>query len=231
VPDSLLDPRAQHAVIRNDRQCGNRGGVCAFVSKKLRCLPLSLPSVVTGMDLACFDVFCNSSKYRFIWFYRPPGTDAVSRHTAGLLCNALEEFATVDIPTFIDTGLNCPNIDWQSHSRVIGEIDCAFGDFTTGNGYVQCVMEATRGNNILDLVFCNDPILMSHIDVLPPFSSSDHNAIEFVISCESTDYSIDSGETRKRYLWSEDDYESMAAYLHQVRWPDLLTTNFTANDL
>ena len=86
-------------------------------------------------------------------------------------------------------------------------------------------------SNILDLVFCNDPILMSHIDVLPPFSSSDHNAIEFVISCESTDYSIDSGETRKHYLWSEGDYESMAAYLHQVRWPDLLTTNFTANDL
>ena len=38
-------------------------------------------------------------------------------------------------------------------------------------------------------------------------------------------------KTRKHYLWSEGDYESMAAYLHQVRWTDLLTTNFTANDL
>jgi len=27
VPDSLLDPRAQYAVIRNDRQCGNGGDV------------------------------------------------------------------------------------------------------------------------------------------------------------------------------------------------------------
>ena len=97
------------------------------------------------------------------------------------VCSALEELATVNIPTFIVTDLNCPNIDWQSHSRVIGEIDSAFVDFATGNCYVQCVISS----NILDMVFCNDPILMSHIDVLPPFSGSDHNAIEFVISCES----------------------------------------------
>ena len=170
------------------------------------------------MSRSLFIAIFNQSQRQFHFlsssFYEPsssPGTDAVSRHTVGLLCSALEELATVDIPTFIVTDLNCPNIDWQSHSQAIGEIDSACVDFTTGNGYVQCVMEATRGNNILDLVFCNDPILMSHIDVLPPFSSSDHNAIEFVISCESTDYSIDSGETRKRYLWSEGDYESMAA--------------------
>ena len=70
------------------------------------------------------------SKYRFILFYRPPGTDDVSRHTA---CSALEELAAVDIPTFIVTDLNCPNIDWQSHSRAIGEIDGAFVDFKTSN--------------------------------------------------------------------------------------------------
>ena len=115
----------------------------------LRCLPVSLSSVVTDndVDLVCFDVFCNASKYRFILFYHPPGTESVTRHTAGLLCiNALEEFATVDIPTFIVTDLNCPNIGWQSHSQFIGEIDSAFIDFMTGNGNVQCVMEATRGS-------------------------------------------------------------------------------------
>ena len=45
LPDSLLDPRAQYAVIRNDRHCGNGGGVCAFVSKRLRCLPNQIKSI------------------------------------------------------------------------------------------------------------------------------------------------------------------------------------------
>ena len=83
----------------------------------------------------------------------------------------------------------------------------------------------------MDLVFCNEPILMSYIDVLPAFGCSDHNSVEFMISCEFTDRSDDSGEICKIYLWSQGDYESMAVYLNQVRWSDLLTTNFTANDL
>ena len=232
VPDSLLDPRGHYIVFRSDRLRGNGGGVCAFVSKKFRCLPVDLSSSAADIDLVCFDiVFSSALKYRFILFYRPPGTDDVSRHTASLLCNALERLATADIPTFIVTDLNCPNIDWLLQSRATSEIDAIFADFMIDNGYVQCVKEATRGSNILDLVFCNEPILMSCIEVLPQFSSSDHNSIEFVVSCESTDWSGDSGETRKRYLWSQGDYESMATYLCQVRWSDLLTTNFIANDL
>jgi len=50
-------------------------------------------------------VFSSALKYRLIVFYRRPGTDVVSHHTASLPCNALEQFATADIPTFIVTYL------------------------------------------------------------------------------------------------------------------------------
>ena len=232
VPGSLLDPRGQYTILRSDRKHGSGGGVCAFISKKLRCIPVSLLPVYSDIELICFDVVsCNASKYRFILFYRPPGTDTFSRHSAGLLCNALEQLATVDIPTFIATDLNCPSIDWRLYSRGNGDIDRLFADFMLDNGYVQHVTEATRGSNILDLVFCNEPILMSYVKVSPPFGGSDHNSVEFAISCDPTDYSVDSSENCKRYLWSEGDYESMSAYLQNVRWSDLLTTNFTSNDI
>ena len=232
VPNSLLDPKDQYFVLRSDRQHGNGGGVCAFVNKKFHCLSVDLPFHAADIDLVCFDtVFSSALKYRFILFYRPPGTDMASYHTANLLRNALEQLATADIPTFIVTDLNCPNIDWQLQSRTTGVIDTIFSDFLTNNGYVQCVRDATRGSNVLDLVLCNEPILLSSIDVLPPFGGSDHNSIDFVVLYNSTDWSPDSDEMHKRYLWSQGDYESMAAYLHQVRWCDLLTTNFTANDL
>jgi len=98
------------------------------------------------------------------------------------------------------------------------------------NGYEQCVTEPTRGSNVLDLVLCNEPILISSINVSPPFGSSDHNSIELRVSCYAAERPTDR-ESYKRYLWSQGDYESMALYLNGVRWNDLLTTNFSPNAL
>ena len=79
---------------------------------------------------------------------------------------------------------------------------------------------------MLDLALCNEPILMSNIDVLSLSGSSDHNSIEFVVLYNPTDSSPDSDEKHKRYLWSQGDYESMAAYLHPVSYTHLtLPTN------
>ena len=39
-PDSLLDPAGKYTVIRKDRQSGSGGGVCALISKSLRCVAL-----------------------------------------------------------------------------------------------------------------------------------------------------------------------------------------------
>jgi len=80
------------------------------------------------------------------------------RHFAPAKCLTSVMHAVTSVFSII-----CPNIDWQSHSQATGEIGSAFVDFTTGNGYVQCVMDAVRGSNILDLVFCNDPILILQV--------------------------------------------------------------------
>ena len=107
-----------------------------------------------------------------------------------------------------------------------------FVDFMVDHGFTQFVTEPTRCNNVLDLLFCNDPILMSSVDVVAPFGSSDHNAVEFpVLSKADVIADDDTCDYGRRYIWAQGDYQSMAAYLHNIRWAEILTTNFTPNDL
>jgi len=37
----------------------------------------------------------------------------------------------------------------------------------------------TKGDNMLDLVLCNDLYVVSCIDVIEPYSNSDHSMVEF----------------------------------------------------
>ena len=87
-------------------------------------------------------------------------------------------------------------------------------------------------NNILDLVFANEPILLSSIRVSTPFSGSDHNAVDFELCADNmTQIRSSRTSTYKVYLSSEGDYDSMCRYLRDVKWDDLLTTNFTSDSI
>jgi len=70
-PDSLLDPAGKYTVVRKNRQSGSGGGVCALISKSLRCVALEQFSQ-SDVDIICLDIIRSSTKIRFILFYRPP---------------------------------------------------------------------------------------------------------------------------------------------------------------
>jgi len=111
-------------------------------------------------------------------------------------------------------------------------VDRLFVNFMLSNGFTQCVTEPTRENNIHDLVFANEPILLSSIRVSTPFSSSGHNSVDFDLCTDNmTQRSSSPTSTYKTYLWSEGDCDSMCAYLRGVKWDDLLTTNFTSDSI
>ena len=234
TPSSLLDPKGEYMVFRKDRSDKAGGGVCAFVSKKLRCLECVQFNVTTDPEIICFDVLMRSDKYRFIVFYRCPKEGLLGRTEAETLCNALQSRIVDATTTFILADLNCPNVDWSLPVQCGSYIDRLFLNFMSSNGFKQCVTEPTRQNNILDLVFVNEPILMSDINVSTPFSSSDHNSVEFNLCIESGTRARNnptSTSTYKMYLWSEGDYVSMCAYLREIKWADLLTVNFTADGI
>ena len=96
-------------------------------------------------------------------------------------------------------------------------VDRLFVNFMLSNGFTQCVSTPTTESNILDLVFANEPILLSSIRVSTPFSSSDHNAVDFQLCADNmTQIRSSRTSTYKVYLWSEGDYDSMCRYLRDV---------------
>ena len=52
-----------------------------------------------------------------------------------------------------------------------------FLDSINDNGLEQLVLEPTRGKNVLDLIFCSHPHIISDINIIP--GMSDHEAILF----------------------------------------------------
>ena len=103
----------------------------------------------------------------------------------------------------------------------------------------QLVKDPTRisessSSNILDLIFCNDPMSIQITNHLPPLSTSDHNIVEFIIfppfntSCSPlvsnyhTHKITDSGDppqiTLYKYNWSAADYISISNHLLQFDW-------------
>ena len=77
---------------------------------------------------------------------------------------------------------------------------------------------------------------MHSVYALPPFGLSDHDSIFFSLSlplCNSLPptCNTDSQTATKKYIWEQGDYSSMSVYLSQYVWEDLLTVNFTADDL
>jgi hypothetical protein len=81
-------------------------------------------------------------------------------------------------------------------------------------GLHQYVSEPTRGNNILDLVLCNNPSVISDISVLCPFSTSDHNVVSLNICVLPTP----SASEKFYYDFNHADFDNLNAYLSSINW-------------
>jgi len=103
-------------------------------------------------------------------------------------------------------------------------------NFALVNGFIQAVDEPTRGNNIIDLVFINEPVRLSSIAIEPPFSTSDHNTVSFTVAF---DYPATSRPlpSQRRYLWKQGAYAAMSNYLRNFDWSHMMSTHFNPDDL
>jgi ribonuclease P/MRP protein subunit RPP40 len=97
----------------------------------------------------------------------------------------------------------------------------------------QLVTELTRGDNILDVVICNEPLMICHPEAIQPFSNSDHCQVDFKVFIE--DCYATSGQATvlslKRYDWSTANFERIAQHLAAINWYDIITVNLTADSL
>ena len=84
-------------------------------------------------------------------------------------------------------------------------------------------------------MLCNEPLLITSVDVQSPIGNSDHASVTFHFStvCSpsyepqyDTEYDL-----RRIYKWEDADYDSMNDYLSNVDWQSMLMCNLTADTL
>jgi hypothetical protein len=238
-PDGMIDPERHYTIYRSDRSRRRAGGVCALITTRLRCQEITLADSdcfeEDSIELLIFDILFRRHKYRFMLIYRQPKNDQLHIQAAAKLCDIMDRHVNRSGPTFIIGDLNCPNVDWTFGSRPTNITEQHIYDFCLSGGFVQCVPGATRGQNLLDVVCTNEPMLVSTISVEPPFYTSDHDSVAFQLLIEANDTLADdvtatqddSADRQKRYLWSQGNYDDMAQHLSEVDWDIMFTTNLT----
>jgi hypothetical protein len=149
-------------------------------------------------------------------FYRSPNsTDSNNR----FLPIAISKVLSCDSKYHLICGdFNFPEIDWALNTNPPA-LDF-FMDCINETNLKQFVRSPTRGNNILDLVFCDDPQILSDIDVREPLGESDHNMVQVKLNIPlftKRDFrKIDFQYSRADW----DAFRSLVTYYH-----DALTRN------
>jgi len=85
------------------------------------------------------------------------------------------------------------------------------------------VRVATRGSNILDLVFSNEVSMVEDLKILEHFSTSDHNMLEFqcVLSTGSYDALV------YKYNFNKGDYNAIKSVLNDINWDTVFDSKGT----
>jgi len=241
--DGLLDPQHKFSIYRCDRIASRGGGVCVLVTRQLKSHNICHDTEIgeRSFEIVGVDIINQTRKIRMISVYRTPRIDTTSLQDIATLTTFLEKLINNRGPTFIVGDLNCPSVNWSSiqdydanHHPSLQKI----ADFAIKNGFIQCVNEATRNRNILDVVLINEPLSLCQLSVDDPFGNSDHCSINFSCSficdtpsnCTTNDVTTTCAGVRK-FLWKEGDYASLNEYLHGVDWNEIVMYNFEPNSI
>jgi hypothetical protein len=205
------------------------GGVCIFVSNKLisSCINIDYAFFNDAEIVAC-SLVINDNKFSIVCAYIPP--NLINEHFISSI-NCIRSVLYVDISCFILGDFNLPHIDW---SNIIFPRDfkCqALFNLYTDFGLSQLILEPTHGLNTLDLLFTNEPLLITDFAIDAPFSSSDHESFYFAVYCESSiDVHDAMNNNRPGYFWKHADWPSFANYCGNIDWINMFSGCSNSDD-
>ena len=228
VPNSLIDPSHTYNILRRDRAISTGGGVCIFIKKHISFKEVELNGSVEALAV---DILLKRCKYRFIIVYRPPTSSVDRKFYAPDLISELRSLCQVSWPIFIVADFNCPGISWETFVAPADNVQDCFLEFVVENGFSQLVNEPTRQANILDLVLCNEPLLVSNLTVQGPIGGSDHASVQFSVTVNSVSCGSDNESPQRVYDWKMADYNAMRSYLLSIDWQSVIMYNLTTDSL
>jgi len=118
--------------------------------------------------------------------------------------------------TVIVGDFNCPSIDWVSLKAPADGSQDALLNFAVTQGLSQIVQAPNGGDNLLDIILINELLSICNVDVIEPFSTSDHREVIFSVFSDCTNHSEELAT--RRYDWSNADYDGMSDYIAGIDW-------------
>jgi hypothetical protein len=210
ICDAMLSLNGKFNVYRCDRKNGKcGGGVFILVRKSIPSLAVRVHAKFSTCEIVAIDIQ-TSTPVRLICVYRPPNYDVSETK---LLLKCISSLFDVNLSCVVVGDFNVPHINWQNLSSRGDVVHASVLNFAIDSGLSQLVTSPTRLNNILDLIFCQDDLLILEVDVCNPFSTSDHASVSFILDCSF----VDPQFIPKRDF-VKGDYERANQMLSQVDW-------------
>ncbi len=229
LKSSILPYHKKYHIFRSDREIRHGGGVLVMVPKVLNCALFSDTVSSESFEGVWVEIHSPKRLLRLAVIYRPP--------------NSTKDFSK--LKEFLDLGLsnkvsclvvgdfNLPSINWSDvdSSVTVPALDSfshQFWSYTVLAGLQQFVQQPTRKENILDLVFSSDESLISDVEILPPFSTSDHSSVSV-----SLNLPFEAGMAKHDVLihnYHKADYNNIVAELEACRWEDLKHSSYTVDE-
>lgn len=164
-----------YTMLRRDRKDPNKirgGGVALYVKNEISMLEREdLYEQLFPESVWC-NICCGGEKTLIGVCYRAP--DSLIVNDAALY--ALIGRASCENIVLMGD-FNFPEIKWENSEG--GEMSHPFVNCIQDNFLEQLVTEPTRGQNILDLVLTSDSNFVEDLEVVEPFSNSDHQSVSF----------------------------------------------------
>ena len=203
-----------YTIFRKDRN-RHGGGVALYIDNIIystRRLDLE----INGLELVWVEYHLNSKKHLIGCCYRPPGQSAA------------------EIELFINnlyTSLNLSYMDNFSSIMLLGDFndrcrswDLPHTDSELGNkllnltkslNFSQLIRDATRGPNILDLIFTDSPSFVLDSGVLSPHFDIDHDVIHCTFK---QSYTKCGSFTRRIFFYERGDFLSLNNHFNSIDW-------------
>ena len=145
----------------------------------------------------------------------------------------LKQLTNGVVTTIVAGDFNLPGLDWETGTYPTDGVHNVFYDCMTTIGYEQCNYLPTRNDSVLDLVFSNDPFIISSIYTDCPFSTSDHSTVVFgLLINEPADFSGSCYCNSVGGLDFENaDYDSIYSYLLLLDWECLFSECSCMDDM
>ena len=136
--------------------------------------------------------------------------------------NAIKEVSKWDCKIMGD--FNHGHIQWTSLQST-GREDQEFLNLVQDSFLSQHVLEATRGENVLDIVLSSQKEFVDNVKICEPLGCSDHNQIHFIIKVKGER----NRKIRYRKIFHKGRYKDMREYLAKIDWNNTLK-NKTATE-